>query len=41
VLGDGISVTGNLGIKNMKKAYKFKIRETERIGDDLLIELIR
>jgi diaminohydroxyphosphoribosylaminopyrimidine deaminase / 5-amino-6-(5-phosphoribosylamino)uracil reductase len=41
MLGDGISITGNLGIKNMKKAYKLKIRETERIGDDLLLELIR
>jgi diaminohydroxyphosphoribosylaminopyrimidine deaminase / 5-amino-6-(5-phosphoribosylamino)uracil reductase len=41
ILGDGISFTGDLGIRNVKKALKLKIRETERIGDDMLIELIR
>jgi diaminohydroxyphosphoribosylaminopyrimidine deaminase / 5-amino-6-(5-phosphoribosylamino)uracil reductase len=41
ILGEGIPVTGDLGIKNMKKAYKLKIRDTERIGDELLLELIR
>jgi diaminohydroxyphosphoribosylaminopyrimidine deaminase / 5-amino-6-(5-phosphoribosylamino)uracil reductase len=41
MLGEGIPVIGDLGIKNMKKSYKLKINETERIGDDVLMELIR
>jgi diaminohydroxyphosphoribosylaminopyrimidine deaminase / 5-amino-6-(5-phosphoribosylamino)uracil reductase len=41
LLGSGIPVINNLGVKNIKKAYKLKIRDTERIGDDLLIELIK
>jgi len=41
LLGNGIPLINDLGIKSVKKAYNLKIRQTERIGDDLLIELTR
>lgn len=40
MLGSGIPVI-NGQVKSIKKAYKFKIRDTQKIGEDFLIELIK
>ena len=39
LLGTGLPVIKDIGIKSLKYALKMKIGETEKIGDDLLIEL--
>lgn len=41
ILGNGISFINNSESRIIKNAYKLKIRESEKIGDDLLIELIK
>ncbi|MFO7444844.1 MAG: bifunctional diaminohydroxyphosphoribosylaminopyrimidine deaminase/5-amino-6-(5-phosphoribosylamino)uracil reductase RibD [Ignavibacteriaceae bacterium] len=41
ILGCGLPVIQGLGIKSIKKAMKVKIENVDRIGDDLLVELIR
>ncbi len=41
LLGEGIPVVGNLGIRGIKKASKLKINKFEKIGEDLLIELTK
>ena len=41
LLGEGISTVGNLGIKNIRKALKMQIHNVERLGDDILKELIK
>lgn len=40
-LGNGISLTDNLGVKNLQKAYKYSIRDIDKIGEDALIRLVR
>ncbi len=39
LLGDGISIVGNIGVKNIKYSYNLKIEDTEKIGDDIVVEL--
>jgi diaminohydroxyphosphoribosylaminopyrimidine deaminase/5-amino-6-(5-phosphoribosylamino)uracil reductase len=41
MLGCGLPVIGQIGVKSIKKALKLKIDNFEKIGDDLLIELIK
>lgn len=40
-LGAGLPMIENIGIKSVKKALKVKIRNVEKIGDDVLVELIK
>ncbi len=39
VLGEGKSVTGNLGIRSIHNAFQLNIENYQKIGDDLLVEL--
>lgn len=39
ILGCGLPIVGNLGIKNLKNSFKVKINNFEKIGDDVLLEL--
>ena len=41
ILGCGVPVIGNLGIKNLQKSVKAKIGNVEKIGDDILLELYK
>ena len=41
ILGCGVPVIGNLGIKDLQKSVKVKIGKVERIGDDVLLELYK
>lgn len=41
ILGNGIQIIGNLGIKRLNRAVKLEIKSAEKIGDDCLIELIK
>jgi diaminohydroxyphosphoribosylaminopyrimidine deaminase/5-amino-6-(5-phosphoribosylamino)uracil reductase len=41
MLGCGLPVIGKIGIKSIKKALKLKIQNVEKIGDDLLVELVK
>lgn len=41
LLGSGISVVDNIGVTSIRKALKLKIRSAEKIGDDILVELVR
>jgi len=41
ILGCGLPLIGSIGIKNIKRAMKVKLVNTEKIGDDLLLELIK
>jgi diaminohydroxyphosphoribosylaminopyrimidine deaminase / 5-amino-6-(5-phosphoribosylamino)uracil reductase len=41
LLGCGISFLGNVNNQSIKNALKLRIRNTEKIGDDFLIELIK
>jgi diaminohydroxyphosphoribosylaminopyrimidine deaminase/5-amino-6-(5-phosphoribosylamino)uracil reductase len=38
-LGAGLPVINDIGIKSLRNAFKIKIGNVERIGDDLLVEL--
>jgi len=38
-LGAGLPVIGDIGIKSIRNAFKLKIANAEKIGDDLLVEL--
>ena len=41
ILGCGVPLIGNLGIKNLQKSVKAKIGNVEKIGDDILLELLK
>lgn len=41
ILGDGLPVFSGLGISNVRRAVKLKIRNVEKVGDDVLLELVR
>ena len=41
IIGNGIPLTGDLGIQNIRDIHKLKLVNTEKIGDDVLIELAR
>ncbi len=41
ILGEGLSAIGNLGIKSIRKALKLRINNVEKLGDDILIELVK
>jgi diaminohydroxyphosphoribosylaminopyrimidine deaminase / 5-amino-6-(5-phosphoribosylamino)uracil reductase len=41
LLGCGVSLVGDLGIKNLKNSVKVKINSFEKVGDDILVELTR
>jgi diaminohydroxyphosphoribosylaminopyrimidine deaminase/5-amino-6-(5-phosphoribosylamino)uracil reductase len=38
-LGSGVPVINNIGIKSIRNAFKLKIGDTEKKGDDLMVEL--
>jgi diaminohydroxyphosphoribosylaminopyrimidine deaminase/5-amino-6-(5-phosphoribosylamino)uracil reductase len=40
-LGDGIPILDHIGIKNIKNALKLNVKDVEKIGDNILINLIR
>ncbi|MHB1687719.1 MAG: bifunctional diaminohydroxyphosphoribosylaminopyrimidine deaminase/5-amino-6-(5-phosphoribosylamino)uracil reductase RibD [Ignavibacteriaceae bacterium] len=39
ILGAGVDSFSSLGIKNIRKAFRIKIDNVEKIGDDVLIEM--
>jgi diaminohydroxyphosphoribosylaminopyrimidine deaminase / 5-amino-6-(5-phosphoribosylamino)uracil reductase len=39
ILGSGLPVVSNIGIRSIRNALKLKINNCEKIGDDLLVEL--
>lgn len=41
LLGPGLPMVGNIGIKSVRDALKLKIENFEKAGDDLLIELVK
>lgn len=41
ILGQGISLTGDLGIKSLPKAFKYSIRGIDKVGEDALLKLVR
>ena len=41
LLGEGIPTIGNLGIKNIRKAMKLRINNVEKLGEDILVELVK
>ena len=41
LIGCGISFLGNINKNNIKNALKLRVRNSEKIGDDFLIELIK
>jgi diaminohydroxyphosphoribosylaminopyrimidine deaminase/5-amino-6-(5-phosphoribosylamino)uracil reductase len=41
ILGSGLPVINNIGIKSIRNALKIKIGNYEKIGDDLLLELYK
>ncbi|MGE5409818.1 MAG: bifunctional diaminohydroxyphosphoribosylaminopyrimidine deaminase/5-amino-6-(5-phosphoribosylamino)uracil reductase RibD [Clostridiales bacterium] len=41
LMGEGIPVVDELGIHSIRKALKLRIKTFEKIGDDILLELIR
>ena len=41
ILGAGLPVINNIGIKSIRNAFKTKIGNFEKIGDDILLELYK
>ncbi len=41
IIGNGISAIGNLGIYDIRKAVKVKVKSVDIIGDDILVELVK
>ena len=41
LIGCGVSLLGSINKQNIKNALKLRVRNTEKIGDDFLIELIK
>lgn len=41
MLGNGMTVVNDLGISSIKKSLKLKVENLEKVGDDILIELIK
>ncbi len=41
IIGNGLLTVNNIGINNIKKALKLNAENVEKIGDDVLIELIK
>ena len=41
ILGCGVPLVSNLGIKSLKKSVKVTIGNVERIGDDILLEFYK
>ncbi len=41
ILGKGVSAIGDLGIYDIRKAVKVKVKAVETIGDDILVELVK
>lgn len=41
ILGSGLPVINNIGVKSIRNALKVKIGNCERIGDDLMVELYK
>jgi diaminohydroxyphosphoribosylaminopyrimidine deaminase/5-amino-6-(5-phosphoribosylamino)uracil reductase len=41
LMGCGIPLLGNINKRNIKNALKLSVRNTEKFGDDFLIELIK
>ncbi|QQS35093.1 MAG: bifunctional diaminohydroxyphosphoribosylaminopyrimidine deaminase/5-amino-6-(5-phosphoribosylamino)uracil reductase RibD [Ignavibacteriales bacterium] len=39
LIGSGVPLTGDLGVKNIKDIHKLKLVNSEKIGEDVLIEL--
>jgi diaminohydroxyphosphoribosylaminopyrimidine deaminase/5-amino-6-(5-phosphoribosylamino)uracil reductase len=41
ILGNGVPTIGNLGIYDIRKAVKVKVKTVDTIGDDILVELVK
>ncbi len=41
ILGDGLPVVGDLGIRSIRKSLKLQVNNVEKVGDDILIELVK
>lgn len=41
ILGGGIPLAENLGIKSLSKAYNYTIKDMDKIGEDALLKLVR
>lgn len=41
ILGEGISLCSNLGISGLSKAYKYTVKDLDKVGEDVLIKMIR
>jgi riboflavin-specific deaminase-like protein len=41
ILGCGIPIVNNIGIKQLQKSLKLKINNVEKIGDDVLVEFYK
>ncbi len=41
ILGNGVATIGNLGIYDIRKAVKVKVKSVDTIGDDILVELVK
>jgi diaminohydroxyphosphoribosylaminopyrimidine deaminase/5-amino-6-(5-phosphoribosylamino)uracil reductase len=41
LIGNGIPLVENIGVKSIKKSLKVKIRNYELIGEDLMLQLER
>ncbi len=41
ILGNGIPLTDNLGIKSLPKALNYTIKDLEKVGEDALLKLVK
>lgn len=41
ILGEGISLCNELGINGLSKAYKYTIKDLDKVGEDVLLKMIR
>lgn len=41
IIGSGVPIVGDLGLKSIKNIHKLKLVNTEKIGEDILIELVK
>lgn len=41
ILGKGYSLTNGINVRSLSKAVKFQIKEYDKVGEDLLIRLVR
>jgi diaminohydroxyphosphoribosylaminopyrimidine deaminase/5-amino-6-(5-phosphoribosylamino)uracil reductase len=41
ILGNGIPLCNNLGIKGLSKAFSYGIKDIEKVGEDAFIRFVR